>query len=85
LQGKTEEVKVESVSVSKVVTGVVEDINNVEVGLAKEAPPASGSDVSKPNLLATLEGGLKIVEKEAEKGAVETVAAVEQHPELIAE
>lgn len=73
------------ISVTKVVASVAEDINNVEVGLAKEAPPTPGKDVSKPSLLATVEGGLKIVEKEAGKGAVETVAAVEQHPELIAE
>lgn len=73
------------ISVTKVVAGVAADINNVEVGLAKEAPPAPGEDVSKPSLLATMEGGLKIVEKEAAKGAVETIAAVEQHPELIAE
>jgi hypothetical protein len=64
---------------------VAEDIDNVKVGLAKEAPPTPGEDVSKPSLLATMEGGLKIVKKEAAKGAVETVAAVEQHPELIAE
>jgi hypothetical protein len=81
-QAKTEEVQI---SVTKVVAGVAADINNVEVGLAKEAPPAPGEDVSKPSLLATMEGGLKIVEKEAAKGAVETIAAVEQHPELIAE
>jgi hypothetical protein len=73
------------ISVTKAVAGVAEDINNVEVGLAKEAPSTPGEDVSKPTLLATMEGGLKIVEKEAAKGAVETVAAVEQHPELIAE
>ena len=73
------------ISVTKVVAGVAEDINNVEVGLAKEAPPTPGEDVSKPSLLATMEGGLKIVEREAVKGAVETIAAVEQHPELIAE
>ena len=73
------------ISVTKVVAGVAADINNVEVGLAKEAPPAPGEDVSKPSLLATMEGGLKIVEKEAAKGAGETIAAVEQHPELIAE
>jgi hypothetical protein len=81
-QDKTEEVKI---SVTKVVAGVAEDINNVKVGLAKEAPPTPGENVSKPSLVATMEGGLKIVEKEAAKGAVETVAAVEQHPELIAE
>ena len=81
-QDKTEEVKI---SVTKVVAGVAEDINNVKVGLAKEAPPTPGENVSKPSLVATMEGGLKIVEKEAAKGAVETIAAVEQHPELIAE
>lgn len=81
-QVKAEEVKI---SVNKVVAGMVEDINDVAVGLAKEAPTTPGEDASKPSLLATVEGGLKIVEKEAVKGAVETVAAVEQHPELIAE
>ena len=73
------------ISVTKVVARVAEDINNVEVGLAKEAPSTPGEDISKPSLLATMEGGLEIVRKEAEKGAVETVATVEQHPELIAE
>jgi hypothetical protein len=73
------------ISVTKVVAGVAEDINNVKVGLAKEALPTPGENVSKPSMLATMEGGLKIVEKETAKGAVETVAAVEQHPELIAE
>jgi hypothetical protein len=73
------------ISVTKAVAGVAEDINNVKVGLAKEAPSTPGEDVSKPSLLATMEGGLKIVEREAAKGAVETVVAVEQHPELIAE
>ena len=73
------------ISVTKVVADVAADINNVKVGLAKEAPPTPGENVSKPSMLATMEGGLKIVEKEAAKGAVETIAAVEQHPELIAE
>jgi hypothetical protein len=76
-------VKIESVST--VVAGVVGDLKNVEVGLAKEAVPATGKSAPAPSLVSTLEGGLKIVEKEAEKGAEETVATVEQHPELIAE
>lgn len=82
-QQKTGEVKVESVST--VIAGVVSDINNVQVGVAKEAPPDPGNDPSAPSLIDTLEGGLQIVEKEVVKGAIETVQAVEQHPELIAE
>ena len=46
---------------------------------------ATGEEVSDPSLLQTVEGGLKVVEKEIVKGAVETVAAVEAHPKLIAE
>ena len=68
-----------------VVSGVAEDINNVQVGLAKEVPSTEGKDTSKPSMSATIEGALRVVEKEAVKGAVETVATVEAHPELIAE
>jgi len=88
-QTKKEELKVEEVSVSKVVTGVVSgvaaDINNVQVGLAQEVPSTAGKDTSKPKMSATIEGALKVVEKEAAKGAVETVTTVEAHPELLAE
>jgi hypothetical protein len=76
-------VKVESVST--VIAGVVGDIKNAEVGVAKEAVSAPGHDAPAPSLVDTLEGGLQIVEKEVVKGALETVATVEQHPELIAE
>ncbi|KAE9364459.1 hypothetical protein N431DRAFT_107740 [Stipitochalara longipes BDJ] len=86
---KIEEVKVEKASVSKVVAGVVSgvaaDINNVQVGLAQEVPPEAGKDASKPSVSTTIEGALRVVEKEAAKGAKETVATVEAHPELIAE
>ena len=81
--------KVEEVSVSKVVTGVVagiaEDIDNVQDGLAKEVPSTPGKDTSNPSISDTIEGALRVVEKEVIKGAVETVATVEAHPELIAE
>jgi hypothetical protein len=76
-------VKVESVST--VIAGVVGDMKNAEVSMAKEAVPAPGHDAPAPSLVDTLEGGLQIVEKEVVKGALETVATVEQHPELIAE
>jgi hypothetical protein len=89
LQIKTEEVKVEEVAVSKAVSGVVSgvaaDINNVQVGLAQEVPQTAGKDTSKPKMSTTIEGALRVVEKEAAKGAVETVATVEAHPELLAE
>ena len=82
-QQKTEEVKV--ASVSTVIAGVVSDIKNVQVGVAKEAPPNPGDNPSAPSLINTMEGGLQIVEKEVAKGAIETAQAVEHHPELIAE
>lgn len=81
---KTEEVKTESVSVSTVVAGVVQDLKDVTVGVANEGDPATEHDDS-PSLLDTIEGGLQIVEKEVVKGVGEVITAVEQHPELIAE
>lgn len=89
MQTKTEEVKVEEVSVSevvsKIVSGVAEDIDNIQDGLAREVASATGETVSDPSLLQTIEGGLKVIEKEVVKGVVDTVQAVEAHPELIAE
>lgn len=79
---KTEEVKVESIST--VVAGVVEDLKNVEVGVGKEAASVTGRN-DAPSVLTTIEGGLQIVQKEVIKGVGETVTAVEEHPELIAE
>jgi hypothetical protein len=87
IQTKTVEVKVEEVSVSevvsKIVSGVAEDIDNVQDGLAKEVASAVG--VEDPSLLQTIEGGLIVVEKEVVKGVIDTVQTVEAHPELIAE
>jgi hypothetical protein len=53
--------------------------------LAQEVPQTAGKDTSKPKISTTIEGALRVVEKEAAKGAVETVATVEAHPELLAE